>query len=125
MKTLFESFIDMADHLPPRAVKEALDRESRMIEGDLIHDRILSWMDGFSIMVFHRFVEAVKNHDKLMAVVLPPEHVAAYRELVKKLGGPVSCLITRSRTLMMRFGAAVRARKMRRHKPVAHQQDAL
>lgn len=85
MKTLFHSFIDMADRLPPTAVKAALDRESKMIESDLIHDRILSWMDGFSIMVFHRFIEAVKAHDKLLAVVLPPEHVAAYREVVKKL----------------------------------------
>ena len=85
MKTLFESFIEMAERLPPKAVKEALDRESKMVESDLIHDRVLSWMDGFSIMIFHRFIEAVKVHDKLIAVVLPPEHVAAYRELVKKL----------------------------------------
>jgi len=85
MKTLFESFIEMAERLPPKAVKDALYRESRMVESDLIHDRVLSWMDGFSIMIFHRFIEAVKAHDKLIAVVLPPEHVAAYRELVKKL----------------------------------------
>jgi len=85
MKTLFESFIQMANHLPATAIKAALDRESRMIETDLIHDRAAFWMDGFSIMIFHRFVEAVRLHDRLVSVVLPPEHVSAYRELVKKL----------------------------------------
>jgi len=77
--------MEMADRLPPTAIKQALDRESHMIETDLIHDRALSWLDGFSIMVFHRFIEAVRIHDHLVAVVLPPEHVAGYRELVKKL----------------------------------------
>jgi len=85
MRTLFESFIETANHLPAKAIKSALDRESRMVETDLIHDRAAYWMDGFSIMIFHRFIEAVRIHDKLVAVVLPPEHVSAYRELVKKL----------------------------------------
>jgi len=85
MKTLFQSFLEMADHLPAKAIRRTLDRESRMVEEDLLRERVLSWSDGFSIMVFHRFIEAVVVHHTLMPVALPLEHVSGYRGLVKKL----------------------------------------
>src|SRR5882672_8057065 len=58
---LFDSFADMIETIPTRAIIRTLERESRMLENDLACQRQVPFKEVESILSFCRFVEAVRT----------------------------------------------------------------
>jgi len=56
---LFDSFADMIEAIPARAVLRTLERESKMVQEDLALQRPVPAAQAASILDFCRFVEAV------------------------------------------------------------------
>ncbi|HTB84319.1 MAG TPA: hypothetical protein VK742_11745 [Candidatus Sulfotelmatobacter sp.] len=56
---LFDSFADMIEAIPARAVLRTLERESKMVQEDLMMQRPVPAAQAASILDFCRFVEAV------------------------------------------------------------------
>jgi hypothetical protein len=82
---LFQSFAEMIDNIPAEAVPIAVELESRMLEEDLAHHRILSLTETISILSFCRFIGAILGGDNILPAVLPKAHIAFYRKTVMRL----------------------------------------
>ena len=85
--SLFASFADMIETIPVGAVIRTLEREQRMVEEDLAHQRPVSLKEAESILNFCYFVEAVREGSPAWAFTLPlpPEHLAFYRNTLDRL----------------------------------------
>ena len=82
---LFETFCEMVDRLPPKAVLKAAARERLMLDEDLAFGRIVSSEDTALILNFCRFLEGVALHGLVLPRTMPMEHWTFYRRTVERL----------------------------------------
>ena len=77
----------MIDNIPVGAIIRTLEREQRMVEDDLAHQRPVSLKEAESILNFCYFVEAVREGSPGWAFTLPlpPEHLTFYRKTLDRL----------------------------------------
>jgi len=85
--SLFESFADVMENIPVRAILRTLERESRMLEEDLAYQRPVPQQEAASILTFCRFVEAARKRMTagLLFKKLPARHVQLYRKTLARL----------------------------------------
>jgi hypothetical protein len=86
-QSLFDSFADMIEVIPARAVLRTLERESKMLQEDLAMQRPLPAGQAASILDFCRFVGTVSRG---LAVPAPAAAISAaqmefYRKTVARL----------------------------------------
>ncbi len=82
---LFESFCEMIESIPVKAVMRAAEAERRMVEDDLERKRIPPCEEAHSILSFCEFLgDAAQGHGASFPL-LPIEHCAFYRKIVRKL----------------------------------------
>ncbi len=82
---LFDSFANMIEDLPVKAILRAADAERRMVEDDLARQRISPNEDTDSVLAFCQFLEAAERGAHFPLPALPMEHCAFYRKIVQKL----------------------------------------
>jgi hypothetical protein len=82
---LFESFCETIDHLPVKAILRTAEGQRRMIEDDLLHERLLPIDDAESIAIFCDFLAAAARGEMFLCPPLPVEHCAYYRKIVLRL----------------------------------------
>ena len=82
---LFESFCEMIENIPVKAVLKAAEAERRMVEDDLAKKRIRPSEETRSVLSFCEFLVAAAQGDNACFPVLPIEHCAFYRKIVGKL----------------------------------------
>jgi hypothetical protein len=83
----FETFCEMIDSLPPKAVLEAAARERRMLEEDLSSGRTPPNGDTASILDFCRFLEGAVRGSFVLPDTMLMEHWAFYGKTVRRLAG--------------------------------------
>ena len=85
--SLFDSFADMIDTIPVGAIFRTLEREQRMIEDDLAHQRPVPLKEAESILNFCYYVESIREESSGWAFTapLPSEHLAFYRKTLDRL----------------------------------------
>jgi hypothetical protein len=85
--SLFDSFADMIEAIPARAVIRTLERESKMLQEDLALQRPVPPVEAASIIGFCRFAEAVSRGLPVPAPTsaIPAAHVEFYRQTVARL----------------------------------------
>lgn len=86
MKTrLFETFVEMIDHIPAEGILKAIDLQHEMLEVDLRYKRATETVEVLSILCFCQFIEAVLDDERVFPVKLPTGHVEFYRNVVTRL----------------------------------------
>lgn len=82
---LFESFCEMLESIPTKAVLRAVDAERRMVEDDLVKKR--TEMDEYvaSVLGFCNFLTLAVSGIYTSAPGLPFEHCAFYRKIIQEL----------------------------------------
>ena len=85
--TLFNSFANMLNTIPAGAILRTLEREQRMIEEDLAHQRPVPLKEAESILNFCYYVESVREGSSgwTFTAPLPPEHLVFYRNTLNRL----------------------------------------
>jgi hypothetical protein len=83
--SLFESFCDMLDSIPIKAVLRAADAERRMVEDDLEKKRTESDEYVTSVLSFCNFLTLAVRGIYAYLPGLPVEHCAFYRTVVQRL----------------------------------------
>lgn len=82
---LFESFAQMIDELPAKAILKAVELERGMIEDDLLNKRVTNGETIRSILSFSDFLRAVTHGDTIPSVDLPAAHITFYRKTLVRL----------------------------------------
>lgn len=82
---LFESFCEMLESIPSKAVLRALDAERKMVEDDLEKKRTEPDEYVTSILSFCNFLIRTVTGGYMSLPVLPVEHCAFYRKIVHRL----------------------------------------
>jgi len=83
---LFDSFADMIGALSTATVLRTLERESVMLEQDLVQPRLSSPFEVSSILSFCWFVEAIRQGWPTFAIpATPPVHLVFYRTTLQRL----------------------------------------
>jgi hypothetical protein len=82
---LYESFCDLLDTIPTKAVLRAVEAERRMVEDDLNHKRTERNVDVISVLSFCNFLRRVDCAIDVSMPDLPPEHHAFYGRVVQRL----------------------------------------
>ncbi len=84
---LFDSFADMIEAIPARAVLRTLEREGKMVQEDLDMQRPVPRGQAASILDFCHFVEAVTRGMPAPApsAAIPAAQVEFYRKTVARL----------------------------------------
>lgn len=82
---LFESFCELLETIPIKAVLRAVDAERRMVEEDLVKKR--TEMDEYvaSVLGFCNFISLALTGIYTCAPALPFEHRAFYRRIIQEL----------------------------------------
>ena len=85
--SLFDSFADMIEAIPVGAILRTLEREQRMIEDDLAHQRPVPLKEAESILNFCYYVESVREGSSgwIFTAPLPREHLSFYRKTLDRL----------------------------------------
>jgi len=85
--SLFESFADMIETIPVGAITRTLEREQRMLQEDLFHQRPIPLKEAESILNFCRFVGAVQAGLPGCAFTTPPpsDHLEFYQNTLERL----------------------------------------
>ena len=92
-ETVFETFCEMMESIPTKALLRAAEAERRMLEDDLEKKRTPRERDAISVLHFCR---SLANATRGLPSVLPVwriEHWAHYREIVRRLAdtGELPC----------------------------------
>jgi len=82
---LFESFCEMLESVPIKAVVRAADAERKMVEEDLEKKRAEPDEDIASVLSFCNFLTLSQNGGHVSLPALPVEHCALYRKIVRRL----------------------------------------
>ena len=84
---MFESFANMVETMPARAIIPMLERERHMLEEDLARQRPVPAQETTSILAFCRFVEAARKLTPADFPIqnLPARQVQFYRQTVARL----------------------------------------
>ena len=82
---LFESFCDMLDSIPTKAVLRAVEAERRMVENDLENKRTECDRYVVSVLGFCNFLTFAVCVIYSSMAVLPVEHRAYYGRVVQRL----------------------------------------
>jgi len=82
---LFESFCEMLDSIPTKAVIRAVEAERRMVEDDLEHKRTVRDPYVISVLSFCDFLALAVCGIYASMAVLPAEHRMFYGKVVQKL----------------------------------------
>jgi hypothetical protein len=87
MPSLFESFADMIEFIPPGAIVDTLERESHMLIEDLRCNRPVPKDEADSILIFCRFVDVLRRGlpISIMDAALPASHLEFYRKTIDRL----------------------------------------
>lgn len=84
--SLFDSFADMIENIPARAIIRVLEREQRMLAEDLFCQRPVPVKDATSILGFCAFIDAaLEEMPAELSTPLPQEHLEFYRKTVERL----------------------------------------
>lgn len=81
----FETFCEMIDGLPPKAVLQAVAVERFMLEEDLAQGRTLPNDDTGSILSFCRFLEDAAHDELVLPSTMSMEHWVFYGKTVERL----------------------------------------
>lgn len=84
---LFETFCELIDTLPSKAVLQAVARDQRMLEEDLSSGRALPNGDTASILNFCRFLESAAQGSLVLPDGMLIEHWSFYLKTVRRLVG--------------------------------------
>ncbi len=82
---IFERFADMVERLPTKAVIGAIELERQMLEDDLARKRTMPLEDVRSIIAFCNFLENGNDIARGPKIPVPIQHIAFYRQTVKRL----------------------------------------
>lgn len=82
---LFESFCEMLEQIPIKAVVRAAEAERRMVEDDLAKKRTAPDTNVTSVLSFCNFLTLAARGIAFALPVLPIEHCAFYRRVVQRL----------------------------------------
>jgi hypothetical protein len=82
---LFESFCEMLESIPSKAVLRAVDAERRMVEDDLEKQRTELDEYVISVLSFCNFLIRAVTGGLVSLPALPVEHCAFYRKVVHRL----------------------------------------
>jgi len=82
---LFESFCEMLDSIPTKAVIRAVEAERRMVEDDLEHKRTVRDPYVISVLSFCDFLALAVCGIYASMAGLPAEHRMFYGKVVQKL----------------------------------------
>jgi len=83
--SLFGSFTQTIEHLPPQAILAVLVRQGKMIEDDLSRQRPSPAEDTQSIFNFCRFVDAAQNDKPVSICFASEDEIKFYRRIIAKL----------------------------------------
>lgn len=82
---LFETFCEMVDDLPPKAVLKAVAIERFMLEEDLAQGRTVPSYEVASILAFCRFLGDAARGWLTISRTIPMGHWTFYRKTVERL----------------------------------------
>jgi hypothetical protein len=82
---MFESFCEMLESIPIKAVLRAADAERKMVEDDLENKRTEPDEYSLSILSFCDFLLRAVSGGFVSLPALPVEHCAFYRKMVHRL----------------------------------------
>jgi|SRR5436309_1397277 len=82
---LFESFCEMLESIPPKAVLRAVEAERRMVEDDLRHDRVERDPCVLSVLSFCNFLTLAVCGVYASMACSPVEHRMFYGKVVQRL----------------------------------------
>jgi hypothetical protein len=82
---LFESFCEMLESIPIKAVLRAADAQRRMVEDDLEKKRTEADENVVSVLGFCNFLTLAVRGIYASIPFLPVEHYAGYRKIVQRL----------------------------------------
>ena len=82
---LFETFCEMLDSIPIKAVLRAADAERRMVQDDLDKKRTAPDLNVNSVLGFCDFLTSAVAGIRVTLPVFPIEHCAFYRKIVQRL----------------------------------------
>ncbi|HLP78848.1 MAG TPA: hypothetical protein VK327_18245 [Candidatus Paceibacterota bacterium] len=82
---LFETFCELLETLPVKAVIRAADAERRMVQNDLDFKRLPPDQDSLSVLGFCNFLVNTAQGIQLSLPIWPTEHCEFYRRIVRKL----------------------------------------
>ena len=82
---LFESFCEMLDSIPTKAVLRAVEAERRMVEDDLENKRTECDQYVVSVLAFCNFLTLAVCGMYSSVAALPVEHCAYYGKVVQRL----------------------------------------
>jgi hypothetical protein len=81
----FETFCEMIESLPPRAVLRAVAIERFMLEEDLAMGRTSPNDETGLILTFCRFLEDAAHGELAVPRIMPPRHWTFYGKIVEQL----------------------------------------
>jgi hypothetical protein len=82
---LFETFCEMLESIPIKAVMRAADAERKMVEDDLEKKRTVPDLYVDSVLGFCNFLASAVAGIHATLPVFPVEHCAFYRKIVQRL----------------------------------------
>jgi hypothetical protein len=82
---LFESFCDLMESIPPKAVLRAAEVERKMVEDDLEHKRTERDPCVISVLSFCNFLTSAVCGVYASMAALPVEHRIFYAKVVQRL----------------------------------------
>jgi len=82
---LFETFCEMLESIPIKAVVRAADAERKMVEDDLKKNRTMPDLYVDSVLGFCNFLTSAVTGIHVALPVFPVEHCAFYRKIVQRL----------------------------------------
>jgi hypothetical protein len=82
---LFETFCEMLESIPIKAVVRAADAERKMVQDDLEKKRTVPDTNVDSVLGFCNFLTAAVTGIHVALPVFPVEHCAFYRKIVQRL----------------------------------------
>ena len=82
---LLDSFCDMLETVPPKAVIPAADAERKMVEEDLATKRTAADEEAMSVLQFCHYLVNAERGLQSSLPSWPIEHFASYRKVVQRL----------------------------------------
>jgi hypothetical protein len=81
----FESFAQMIEGLPAKAIFRAAEMERRMLEDDMSSKRLSLTSEEYSVLDFCHFLEAIRLGTDIVPSASRAWHASFYRKIVEKL----------------------------------------
>ena len=83
--SLFGSFSQTIEHLPPQAILALIERQEKMMADDLSNDRPFPAEDTKSIFDFCRFIANAQTDTPMSTCFASEDEIKFYRRIVAKL----------------------------------------